>query len=53
MSNDPDVLLEAARFTTGDVRMVRQEPAPSKFALMSTSKQLEGFCETGFSLGKG
>ena len=30
VSRDPGVLLRAARFTTGYVRLVGQEPAPSK-----------------------
>ena len=34
----PGVLLRAARFTTGCVRLVGQEPAPSKCVLMSTSR---------------
>ena len=36
VSRDPEVLLSAARFTTGYVRLVGQEPAPSKCVLMST-----------------
>ena len=35
VSPDPDLLLNAAR--TGYVRLVRQEPAPGKCVLMSTS----------------
>ena len=38
VSRDPDLLLRAARFTTGYVRLVGQEPAPSKCVLFSTSK---------------
>ena len=38
VSTDPGVLLRAARFTTGYVRLVGQEPAPSKCVLMSTSR---------------
>ena len=38
VSNDPAVLLRAARFTTGYVSLVGQELAPSKCLLMSTSK---------------
>ena len=38
VSRDPEVLLGAARFTTGYVRLVGQEPAPSKCVLMSTSR---------------
>ena len=34
----PEVLLSAARFTTGYVRLVGQEPAPSKCVLMSTCR---------------
>ena len=34
----PDLLLNAARFTTGCVRLVGQEPAPSECVLLSTSK---------------
>ena len=37
-SRDPVLLLHAARFTTGYVRLVGQEPAPSKCILLSTSK---------------
>ena len=32
VSRDPCVLLHAARFTTGDERLVGQEPAPRKCA---------------------
>ena len=38
VSGDPGVLLSAARFTTGYVRLVGQEPAPGKCVLMSTSR---------------
>ena len=38
VSRDPAVLLRAARFTTGYVRLVGQEPAPSKCVLLSTSE---------------
>ena len=34
------MLLRAARFTTGYVTLVGQEPAPSKCVLMSTSRTL-------------
>ena len=37
LSRDPAVHLRAARFTTGYVRLVGQELAPSKCVLMSTS----------------
>ena len=37
-SRDPELLLHAARFTTGYVRLVGQEPAPSKCVLLSTSR---------------
>ena len=37
---DPDSLLAAARFTTGYVRLVGQEPAPSKCVLLSTSREV-------------
>ena len=37
VSRDPGLLLNAARFTTGYVRLVGQEPAPSKCVLFSTS----------------
>ena len=37
VSRDPDLLLNA-RFTTGYVRLVGQEPAPSKCVLLSTSR---------------
>ena len=38
VSRDPDLLLRAARFTTGYVRLVGQEPAPSECVLLSTSR---------------
>ena len=38
VSGDPDLLLSAARFTTGYFRLVGQEPAPSKCVLLSTSR---------------
>ena len=38
VSRDPDLLLDAARFTTGYVRLVGQELAPSKCVLLSTSR---------------
>ena len=37
-SRDPELLLYAVRFTTGYVRLVGQEPAPSKCVLLSTSR---------------
>ena len=40
ISRDPDVLLRAAGFTTGYVRLVGQEPAPSKCVLSSTSREV-------------
>ena len=40
VSREPDLLLRAARFTTGYVRLVGQEPAPSKCVLLSTSKEV-------------
>ena len=40
VSHDPDSLLAAARFTTGYVRLVGQEPAPSKCVLLSTSREV-------------
>ena len=40
VSRDRDLLLKAARFTTGYVRLVGQEPAPSKCVLLSTSKEV-------------
>ena len=40
VSRDPDLLLNAARFTTGYVRLVGQEPAPSKCDLLSTSRMV-------------
>ena len=42
VSGDPGLLLSAARFTTGYVRLVGQEPAPSKCVLMSTSRAVRG-----------
>ena len=40
VSGDPDLLLHAARFTTKYVRLVGQEPAPSKCVLLSTSREV-------------
>ena len=40
LSRDPDLLLSVARFTTGYVRLVGQEPAPSKCVLFSTSREV-------------
>ena len=40
VSRDPDLLFSAARFTTGYVRLVGQEPAPSKSVLLSTSREV-------------
>ena len=40
VSTDPDLLLNAARFTTGYVRLVGQKPAPSKCVLLSTSRMV-------------
>ena len=40
VSGDPDLLLNAARFTTGYVRLVGQEPAPRKCVLLSTSRDV-------------
>ena len=40
VSRNPDLLLSAARFTTRYVRLVGQEPAPSKCVLLSTSREV-------------
>ena len=40
VSRDPGLLLTAARFTSGYVRLVGQEPAPSKCVLFSTSREV-------------
>ena len=40
LSRDPELLLHAARFTTKYVRLVGQEPAPSKCVLLSTSREV-------------
>ena len=40
VSEDPDLLLNAARFTTGYVRLVGLEPAPCKCVLLSTSRDV-------------
>ena len=40
LSGDPGVFWRAARFTTGYVRLVGQEPAPSKCVLLSTSREV-------------
>ena len=40
VSRNPDLLLSVARFTTGYVRLVGQEPALGKCALLSTSREV-------------
>ena len=40
VSRDPGLLLSAARFTTGYVRLVGQEPAPRKCVLLGTSREV-------------
>ena len=40
VSSDPGLLLHAARFTTGYVRLVGQEPAPGKCVLMSAWREV-------------
>ena len=40
LSRNPELLLHAARFTTQYVRLVGQEPAPSKCVLLSTSREV-------------
>ena len=40
LSRNPDLLLSAARFTSRYVRLVGQEPAPSKCVLHSTSRDV-------------
>ena len=40
VSHEPDSLLAAARFTTGYVRLVGQELAPSKCVLLCTSREV-------------
>ena len=40
LSGNPGLLMFAARFTTGYVRLVGQEPAPSKCVLLSTSREV-------------
>ena len=40
VASDPASLLRAARFTTWYVRLVGQEPAPSKCVLLSTLKEV-------------
>ena len=40
LSRSPDLLLRAARFTTQYVKLVGQEPAPSKCVLLSTSREI-------------
>ena len=40
LPRDPDLLLSAARFTTRYVRLVGQEPAPSKCVLLSTFREV-------------
>ena len=40
LSRSPELLLHAARFTTKYVRLVGQEPAPSKCVLLRTSREV-------------
>ena len=50
VSRDPNLLLRAAEFTTGYVRLVGQELAPSKCVFLSTSravrKDMKGWSAT-------
>ena len=39
VSTGPGLLMHVARFTSGYVRLVGQEPAPSKCVLMGTSRE--------------
>ena len=48
VSRDPDLLLSAARFTTGYVRLVGQEPAPCKCVLLSTSREVRHNMRGGY-----
>ena len=50
LSGNPDLLMHAARFTTGYVRLVGQEPAPSKCLLLSTSREVRKDMKGWFSL---
>ena len=53
VSRDPDLLLNAARFTTGYVRLVGQELAPGKCVLLSTSRDVRKRYEgVGFVIGR-
>ena len=47
VSRDPGVLLRAAKFTTGYVRLVGQEPAPGKCVFLSTSRSARRRCGIG------
>ena len=40
LSGNPDLLMHAARFTFGYVRLVGQEPAPGMCVLLSTSREV-------------
>ena len=40
LSRSPELLLHAARFAAKYVRLVGQEPAPSKCVLLSTSREV-------------
>ena len=41
LSRNPELLLRAARSTTGYVRLVGQEPTPSKCVLLRTSREVQ------------
>ena len=43
VSRNPDLLLNAARFSTGYVWLVGQEPAPRKCVLTSTSREVRKY----------
>ena len=47
VSRDPDLLLKAARFTTGYVRLVGQEPVPSKCVFEVLSERFERIWRIG------
>ena len=53
VSGDPGLLSHAARFTTGYVRLVGQELAPSKCVLSSTSREVWKDMKDWYSLLKG
>ena len=47
VASHPALLLRTAKFAAGNVRLVRQEPAPSKCVQLSTSREVRRYALLG------